>query len=61
MEVQRPGVKSELWLLAYAITTAMWDLSHVCNLHHSSQQCQILNPLSDARNLICVLVWFVNH
>ena len=24
------------------------DLSHICNLHHSSQQHQILNPLSEA-------------
>ena len=34
MEVPRPGVKSELQLLAY--TTATQDLSHICNLHHSS-------------------------
>ena len=33
---------------AYTTATAMWDLSHICNLHHSSQQCQILNPLSEA-------------
>ena len=26
--------------------TAMPDLSHICNLHHSSWQRQILNPLS---------------
>ena len=24
--------------------------SHVCNLHHSAQQCRILNPLSEARD-----------
>ena len=30
--------------------TAKQDLSHVCNLHHSSWQCQILNPLSKARD-----------
>ena len=24
------------------------DLRHVCNLHHSSRQCWILNPLSEA-------------
>ena len=28
----------------------MWDLSQVCDLHHSSQQYQILNPLSKARD-----------
>ena len=50
MEVPRPGVKSELQLPAYATATAMWDLSHACDLHHSSQECQILNPLSEARD-----------
>ena len=48
MEVPRPGVKSELQPLAYATATAMWDPSHVCNLHHSPQQCWILNPLNEA-------------
>ena len=28
----------------------MQDLSRVCNLPHSSQQHQILNPLSEAKN-----------
>ena len=28
----------------------MPDLSHVCDLHHSSRQCQILNLLSEARD-----------
>ena len=48
MEVPRLGVKLELWLLA--IATATWDLSRVCNLHHSSWQCWILNPLSRTRD-----------
>ena len=26
------------------------NLSHVCNLHHTSWQCQILNPLNEARD-----------
>jgi len=30
--------------------TAMPDPSHICDLHHSSWQCQILNPLSKARD-----------
>ena len=30
--------------------TAAQDLSHVWDLHHTQQQCQVLNPLSDARN-----------
>ena len=27
------------------MATAAQDLSHTCDLHHSSQQCRILNPL----------------
>ena len=49
-EVPGLGVKSELQLPAYTIATATRDLSHVCDLHHRSQQCQILNPLSKARD-----------
>ena len=48
MEVPRLEVKLELWLLAYAIAT--WDQSHVYDLHHSSRQCQIPNPLREARD-----------
>ena len=50
MAVPRWGVESELQLRAYTSATAKWDLSHVCDLHHSSQQRQILNPLSEARD-----------
>ena len=50
MEVLRLGVKSELQLPTYDKATAMPDLSSVCDLHHSSQQHQIRNPLSEARN-----------
>ena len=50
MEVPRLGIELELQLLAYATATATWDLSHVCNLHHSSRQCPIFNPLSEARD-----------
>ena len=50
MEVPRLGVQLELKLLACATATAMQDLSHICNLHHSSWQHQILNPLSKARD-----------
>ena len=46
--VLRLGVESELQLPAYTTAVAMPDPSHVCNLHHSSQQYQILNPLSRA-------------
>ena len=50
MEVPRPGVESELQLPAYATATAMPDPSHVCDLHPSSWQCQILNPLSEPKD-----------
>ena len=46
MEVPRLGVESKLQLLAYTTAIATQDLSHVCNLHHNSQQRQILNPLN---------------
>ena len=48
MEVSRLGVKSELQLLAYTTVIAMLDSSCICDLHHSSQHCQILNPLNEA-------------
>ena len=44
-EAPKLGVKLELQLLAYATATAMPDPSHVWDLHHSTPQCQILNPL----------------
>ena len=49
MEVPRLGVELEIQLPAYTIATAMPDLSCICNLHHSSGQRWILNPLSEAR------------
>ena len=48
MEVPRLVVHLEL--PAYATSIAMWNQSHVCDLYHSSWQCQILNPLSKARD-----------
>ena len=44
------GVQSELLPLAYTTTTSVPYLSHVFDLPHSSQQCQIHNPLSMARD-----------
>ena len=55
MEVPRLGVKWELQLPAYTTATATMDQSCVCDLHHSSRQCQILNPLSEARDGTCIL------
>ena len=49
MEVPKLRVQLELWLPAYATTTAMPDPSHVCDLHQSSWQRWTLNPLSEAR------------
>ena len=49
MEVPRLGVESELQLPIYTTATAMQDLGHIFDLHHSSWQHQILNPLSNAR------------
>ena len=50
MEVPRLVVESELQLPASPTATAMWDPSCVCNLHHSSWQHRILNPLSRAKD-----------
>ena len=56
MEVLRPGVESELQLPAYATVTATCDPSCNCGLHHSSQQCQILNLMSEARGQTHILM-----
>ena len=55
MEVPRLGVKLELQLLACTTATATRDPSRVCDLHHSSQQRQILNALSKARDQTRIL------
>ena len=62
MEIPRLGVASELQLPACA--TAVWDPSGTCNLHHSSWQRRMLNPLSKARDGTCKLMvparsWFL--
>ena len=41
----------------------MWDLSLICDLHHSSRQRWILNRLSEARDQTCIFmdtsqIWF---
>ena len=50
MEVPRLAVESELLPQAYTTATATPELRHICYLHHSSRQCQILNPLSKVRD-----------
>ena len=50
--------------LTRATATATWDPSHVCELHHSSRQHRILNPLSRAGVELTTswfLVRFINH
>ena len=54
MEVPRVGVKTELQLPAYTTATATPD--HICKLPFSSGQCQILNPLSKARDQTSIFV-----
>ena len=56
MEVPRLRVESELQLSAYTTATATPDLSYIYDLHHNSQQLQILNPLSEARIWTCILM-----
>ena len=56
MEDPRLEVKSELKPPAYATATATWDPSHVCNLHQSSQQCQIPDALTEARDRTHILM-----
>ena len=56
MEVSRLGVESEPQLPAYDTATETWDLNQVYDLHHSSRQCQIPNPLSEAKDKTHILV-----
>ena len=56
MEVPRLRVESELQLLTYTIATATQDLSQVCDLHHSSRQQWIINPLSGDRDQTRILM-----
>ena len=54
-EVPRLGAEEELQLLAYTTATATGDPKCICDLHHSSQQHQILNPLTGARDRTYIL------
>ena len=49
MEVPSLGTE-ELQVSAYTTATATPDPSRVCDLHHGSWQCWILNSLSEARD-----------
>ena len=61
MEVLRLLVESELelqlQLQAYATTMTTPDLSRICDLHCSLWQFWILNPLSEARDQTCILIY----
>ena len=50
MEVPRLGVKSELQLPIYTTAIAMPGQNYICDLHHSSLQSQLLNPLREAED-----------
>ena len=54
MEAPRLRVPSELPLPPLATAPATQDPSCICGLHHSSQQCWIPDPLSEARNQTCI-------
>ena len=41
---------------AYTTVTATLALSHICDLHHSLQQLEILNPLMEASDRLCILM-----
>ena len=56
VEIPRLGVQLELQLSAYTTAIATRDRSRVCDLRHSSGQCQILNPVSEARDQTHVLM-----
>ena len=56
MEVPRLGVQSDLQLMTSATATATRDLSYICDVHHSSRQCRIPDPLYEARDQTTVLM-----
>ena len=56
MEVPRLGVELDLLLPAYTTATATGDLSRICDLHHSSRQHWIPDPLSEARDQTHILL-----
>ena len=55
MKVPRLRVQSELQLLPYTRASNTGP-SHICDLHHSSWQYWILNPLSETRDRTHILI-----
>ena len=56
MEVSRLGSEWELELPTYATATATPDPSRIFDPYHSSQQCQILNTLNEAKDGTYILM-----
>ena len=56
MGVSGLGVVPELQLPAYTTATAMQDPNHVGDVHHSSWQRRILNPLTEATDQAGILM-----
>ena len=56
MEVPRLEVESELQLPTYHTATATPYQGRIYHPHHSLWQCQILNPLSEAKDGTPVLM-----
>jgi len=52
MEIPGLGIELEGQVTAYTTATTTPDLSFICELHHSLQERQILNPLSEVRDQI---------
>ena len=63
MEVPRLGSNWSYSCQPMPPATATPDPSRICDLHHSSQQCWILNPVSESRDQTCNLMvpsWIVS-
>ena len=56
MEIPMLGLGQKLQWPAYTTATAMQDLSHIFDVHHSSWQCCIPDPLSKARDETRILM-----
>ena len=48
--------RGQIRATAAGLRHSTWDLSRVCDLYHSSWQCQMLNPLSKARDCTHILM-----
>ena len=62
-EFPKLEVESELQLLVYTTATATWGSKQHLLPRRCSQQCWILNPLSEARDQTCILMntsWVLN-